>query len=251
MPGTLRIAVTIIIGALGVGCAANPAVLRDPPRSYAATSSGPWQSLIYAARTDSGVIVLDLGWMGGSLTLREVLVEVGANPSDVAAVFLTHTHRDHITGWRQLRDATFHMSAAEVERFVGREMHAGRVPRLAESIVPSDRPEPGELDVRGFTRDTSFVLGSDTLRAYLLPGHTAGSVAYLFRRVLFVGDALSWTMFSGLRPDKPIHSDDSALNRAGVAALWEKLPEGGVDWVCTAHAKCAEFGEALIEGARR
>lgn len=40
-----------------------------------------------------------------------------------------------------------------------------------------------------FSKDTVFVFGRDTLHAFLVAGHTAGSTAYLFRGVLFVGDA--------------------------------------------------------------
>jgi glyoxylase-like metal-dependent hydrolase (beta-lactamase superfamily II) len=122
---------------------------------------------------------------------------------------------------------------------------------MAERLVPSDRPRPDEVAVSGFSRDTAFVLGTDTLRAFLIPGHTAGSAAYLFRGVLFVGDALSWSPFTGFRPDKPVHSDDSARSRASVAALWERIPSGAVQWVCTAHAKCAAYDASFRRGARR
>lgn len=241
----------VIILLLGSGCAANTRPLTDPPRSLAVTTTGPWQSMVYIARTGNGVIVIDLGWMGAEGTILRSLDEMGVDTGDVVAVFLTHSHRDHIAGWRQLRAATYHMAGPEVARFTGRARHQGRIPRLAERLFPTDRPRPGELKVRGFSRDTTFLLGSDTLHAFMLPGHTAGSAAYLFRGVLFVGDALSWTLFSGFRPDKPIHSDDSELNRAGLAGLWGKLPGGAVEWVCTAHAKCARFTPEFVAAARR
>jgi hydroxyacylglutathione hydrolase len=247
----MRTAAALLLVLLASGCAARTDVIQDPPRSRAVISGGPWDSMIYIARTGRGVVVIDLGWIGADGTIRRALGEIGAVPEEVAAVFLTHSHRDHITGWRQLRAATFHMAAPEVARFTGVERHRGRIPRIAERLVPSDRPSPGELDVRGFSRDTIFALGSDTLRAFLLPGHTAGSAAYLFRGVLFVGDAISWSMLSGFRPDRPIHSDDSGVNRAALESLWGRLPDRSVRWVCTAHAKCARYTPDLVAGARR
>ena len=45
-------------------CTMNMQAVREPPYSYAAATAPPWQSMVYAARTDSGVVVVDLGWYG-------------------------------------------------------------------------------------------------------------------------------------------------------------------------------------------
>ena len=240
---------TLVVMGFSTGCAVRLAPIDNPPQSLAVTTTGPWRSMMYLARIDSGVAVFDLGWMGAEGTLERALRKLGAEPADVRMVLLTHSHRDHVVGWRKVRQATFFMAAAEVPAFTGQALHKGLIPRIAEGILFTDLPNPGEVEVSGFSRDTAFLLGSDTLRAYLIPGHTAGSAAYLFRGILFVGDALSWTSRSGFRPVKPIHSDDSAQNRASVAALWGRLPQGEVQWVCTAHGRCSAYTDDLPEDA--
>jgi hydroxyacylglutathione hydrolase len=236
----LRTSAALVLVALA-GCAPTLPPIHSPPASLAVTTTGPWRSMMYLGRTDAGIIVIDLGWLGAEGTLRRALDEIGAGPEDVSAVFLTHSHRDHVVGWRLIPDATFHMAAPEVVRFTGRARHRGLVPRLADWLLPTDLPEPGEVRVRGFSSDTTFVVGRDTVHAFEVPGHTAGSAAYLFRGVLFVGDALSWSRFGGLREDRRHHSDDSRLNRASVGALWDRIPAGRVEWVCTAHARCERW----------
>lgn len=229
------------------GCAVRLAPIDNPPQSLAVTTTGFWRSMMYLARTDSGVVVFDLGWMGAEGTLVRALDKIGARPEEVRMVLLTHSHRDHVAGWRKVRQAKFVMAAPEVPAFTGQALHKGLIPRIAEALFFTDLPEPGEVDVRAFSRDTTFPLGSDTVRAYLIPGHTAGSAAYLFRGILFVGDALTWTRRSGFRPVKRIHSDDSAQNRESVAALWGRLPLDGVEWVCTAHGRCFPYTPGLPE----
>ena len=87
-------------------------------------------------------------------------------------------------------------------------------------------------------RDTLFVLGADTVFAYPVPGHTPGSTAYVFRGILFVGDAMNWRPFTGWSGARPEMSDDVAESDRSLAALWRRLPPGSVHVVCTAHAKC-------------
>ena len=95
-------------------------------------------------------------------------------------MFLTHSHRDHIGAWRAVRHARFYVADAEYSRLVGDSAHRAWLPRLGDRIKPVELPRAGELQVRTFARDTAFVVGSDTLRAYVVAGHTAGTTVYLF-----------------------------------------------------------------------
>lgn len=77
----------------------------------------------------------------------------------------THAHADHITSAGLLCERTGAKAAAPV--------HCG--------ILPADL----QLD------DGSIIqFGSETLRAVHTPGHTAGSMSYLWRDCVFTGDAL-------------------------------------------------------------
>lgn len=202
--------------------------------------------MIYLARVDSGVLAIDLGWTRAAAALDRGLRRLGATREDVTAVFLTHSHRDHIGAWRAVAAAPFYVGAPEVDLLLGRAEHGGWVPRTAHRLRRTDGPRPGEVELRPFSRDTAFTFGADTLHAFLAPGHTAGSAAYLFRGVLFAGDAVSKTFLSGrLRPARAGYSDDTALARRSLADVLAKAEARGVRIVCTAHARCAPYTPEL------
>jgi glyoxylase-like metal-dependent hydrolase (beta-lactamase superfamily II) len=245
------VAGALAAGALAAGCRRPPAALVAPGRSAAALSGGPNASLTYAARTDAGPLVVDLGWWGHGRALRRALGALGATPDDVTAVFLTHAHRDHVAAWRSVRRATFYLAAPEYARLTGAERPRGWIPRAAERLKPTRLPRAGELAVVTFSRDTTFVLGADTLRAYLVPGHTPGSAAYLFRGTLFLGDAVTSTRAGGFAPARRGFSDDPRLAAASLARLWARLPPGAARYACTAHARCAPFTAAFLADVAR
>lgn len=221
------------------GCSLHLGEIQEPARAAAVPASFPWTSMIYAARTDRGVVVVDLGWYGGERALRRTLARLGARPEDVSDVFVTHSHRDHVGGWRAVRGARFHVAASEAPLFAGDSAHTDRPSRLGERVFGRGVPLPGEVETHPFAADTVFVLGGDTLRAFVVPGHTPGSAAYLFRGVLFVGDAVSHRPLRGFGGAMRIFTRDREQARASLASLWERALPHGVQWVCTAHAKCA------------
>ena len=212
----------------------------SPPLAAATTTTGPWASMIFAARTDSGVFVIDLGWTGADKGLRTVLRRLDATPADVRWVFLTHAHRDHIAGWSSVPNATFILGKDEVPFFTGTAKYRGFIPRIGDNLLPYGRPKDGEIKVLAVGADTTFVLGGDTLRSYSTPGHTPGSTAYLFRETLFVGDAANWRVTSGFSGARSEYSDSVEQSRASMASLLGRLDAVGVRWrvLCTAHAKC-------------
>jgi glyoxylase-like metal-dependent hydrolase (beta-lactamase superfamily II) len=235
-------------------CAAphrSVALLAVPGQSAVALTGGPNASLIYAARTSAGVLLIDLGWWGHGRALPRALAALGAEAADVALVFLTHAHRDHVAAWPAVRRARFHLAAPEAPRLTGAARPRGWIPRWAERVKPTRLPATGQLDVRPFAADTVFAVGADTVRAYVVPGHTAGSAAYLFRGVLFVGDAVTHTRAGGFAPARRGYSDDRRAAAASLAALWRRLPAGGVRHVCTAHARCAAFTPAFLRDVAR
>ena len=245
----MRRLLPLALGALLGACSVNVGHIQDAPRATALTSVDLARSMIYLARTDSGVIVIDLGWVSAGPRLRAGLRRLGAGPQDVVAVFLTHSHRDHIRGWRAVRDARFQLALAELPTFVGGVPHADLSSRLAGAVFRGVYPIPDDsLTLRPFSSDTVFTFGGDTLRAFSVPGHTAGSAAYLFRGVLFVGDALAYSYLGGFRLAKRSFTLNWEQNQASVASLWRRVEPYRVDWVCTAHAKCARLDALLRKG---
>lgn len=232
-------------------CALNMRQVQDPPRSLAFTSGYPWTSMVYLARTDSGIVVIDLGWYGAGRSLRRGLRRMGATPGEVTAVFLTHSHRDHIAAWRMVRQARFHVAAAEVPLLESVTSHVDLPSRVGDHVAGNPAPWRGEVQVLGFGSDTAFTFGRDTLRAFRVAGHTPGSAAYLFRGVLFVGDAVSYSYLFGFRAPLGIFSEDPKQARASLASLWVRVRPYSPRWVCTAHAKCALADSTLMRKVLR
>jgi hydroxyacylglutathione hydrolase len=236
---------------LSVGCSRAVAPLRFPGASTVALTSGPNTSMIYLARTEEGVIAVDLGWWGHERALDAALRELGATRADVKHVFLTHSHRDHIGAWRSLQHARFHLADAEVSRLLGDTAHRAWIPRFADRLKRPRLPRAGELRVAPFTRDTAFHIGSDTVRAYLVTGHTAGTTVYLFRGVLFLGDAVTYSRFGGFAPAKRGFTDNRRAAIENLNDLWDRLPAAGVRYACTAHARCAPFNRNFLDDVAR
>ena len=246
-PFILCICAALLLG----GCTYNLRHVQQPGRAVAFPTALSWSSMIYAAKTDSGVVVIDLGWHGAGGALRRNLAKLGAGTGDVTDVFLTHSHRDHIGAWRTVRQARFHLAAGEARLFEGRAHHPDLPSRAGELVGGNPAPWPGEVAVRPFARDTLFTFGRDTLRAFLVGGHTEGSAAYLFRDVLFVGDAVRRTPLRGFGGAARIFTADGRRSRESVRDLFERVRPYRVEWVCNAHAKCARPDSAFIRKVTR
>lgn len=207
--------------------------------------------MVYLARTDSGLIAIDLGWTGYEDVLPELARELGATPADVRFVFLTHAHRDHIAGWPLVRQAKFAIDSAEAPLLFGDGGYSGWATKMSDELNDYPRPKPGELSLLTFAADTAFALGTDTVFAYPIPGHTPGSTAYLFRGILFGGDAINWRPLSGFQGARPEFSDSVAKSRESLRALWRRLPAERVRIMCSAHGKCAVADSTLRERVLR
>ena len=207
--------------------------------------------MIYVARTDSGVIAIGLGWTGYETVLPDVLARINATPADVRIVFLTHAHRDHIAGWPLVKQARFVLGAAEVSSFIGAATYSGWAAKIGDELNDYPRPQPGEVALIPVGSDTAIILGRDTMYVFPVPGHTAGSVAFLFRGILFGGDAINWRPGSGFQGARPEFSDSVAQSRESLRALWARLPDERVRIMCSAHGKCARSDAALRQRVLR
>jgi hydroxyacylglutathione hydrolase len=246
-----RVVLPLLLATLAGGCVKNLDHLHSRPDTRAIPTAFPWTSMVYVARADTAVIVIDLGWYGAAGALRRELREMGLGPERVTDVFLTHSHRDHIAAWRLVRHARFRMADGEVPLFLEQQRHRDFPSRLAEWVLGNPAPPPDPVRVYGFARDTAFVFGADTLHAFTVPGHTAGSTAYLFRGVLFSGDATVHTHGFGVGPSMRIFTADVHRSRASLAELRRRLEGRRVEWICTAHSKCARNSERYWEKVLR
>jgi len=242
-----RLALLTSAFAVVIGCSRATAPLVVERHADVALTGGASTSMIYLARTADGILAIDLGWWGHRSALTRSLSRLGATPADVRWVFLTHSHRDHLAAWPMLKRPQVFVGMAEQPLLLGSAEYRAWIPRWSERLKPTESPSADSVEIVTFSQDTAFVLGSDTLRAYLVTGHTPGSAVYLFRGVLFLGDAITYTWHGGFAPAKRHVSDDTHEAAESLSRLWPRLPRNGVRYACTAHARCAPFNAKFLK----
>lgn len=170
--------------------------------------------------TSEGPVLFDACWREGELKAR--LRENGRAPEDVVAVFVTHGHEDHVSGLKVLTNAVVHALEGE----------------------------PIEVDRRVHDGEIVFV-GDTAIRVFAMPGHTAGSAAYLVGGTLVLGDAALITADGALAPAPEDKSDDPDQAVRSLVSLAERLTAGGFDvkWLLPAHSGGVEGRSALDEFA--
>ena len=79
------------------------------------------------------------------------------------------------------------------------------------------------------------------MKAFPIPGHTAGSYAFLYDGVLFVGDAM---IFKQGRLDPAIKLFDAhpEENKAAIRQLQKQIENEEIDIICTGHGGCTPKG---------
>ncbi len=184
-------------------------------------------SKAYASRQRGalrGLLVPLLGIPGTQAPGTSVAEALGPNLPDVEAVLFTHLHFDHIAGARDL--------APGAEAYAGLGEAAMNVPLLygddslrgfkaIRGLPSASEPAKGDpaLPILGRVHD---VFGDGSVWSIPTPGHTKGSLSYLFRDdagpVIFVGDAaMAEGAERGIGPGG--YSADKALARESLEKL--------------------------------
>lgn len=180
----------------------------------------------YLVKTDVGPILIDACWRADELRVR--LSENGVKPEDVGTVLFTHGHQDHVAGLPLLPNARIAALADEQE--------------VLTTYVKGD---PTIDDV--LTDGQTLRFGSTEVQVYAVPGHTAGSAAYLIEGTLLLGDNALITARGALGPVPKDRSADPDLNVRSMVALAERLKAEGreVTWLAPAHSGGIAAGTAL------
>jgi len=136
---------------------------------YAAGNS---ETVVYAIRTSDGIVLLDSG------TADEVerlvipgLRALGVDPADIKLVLLGHGHSDHYGGASYLQTQYgAHVGTTETDWET--------IAQAAASGRPGSLPAPArDLVLR---EGEPIVLGDTTITPVAIPGHTPGSLAFIF-----------------------------------------------------------------------
>ena len=180
----------------------------------------------FAITTPAGIIVIDS--LNNPAEARDILVPnlkaLGLDPAQIRYVVVTHGHGDHWGGAKYLQDtygAHVVLSGADWD-MIEKPGHGGGP---FADLVPPRR------DIVAKDGDT-VTLGGETIRLYVTPGHTPGTLSLIFP-VYDHGKRHMAGLMGGTGG-----GHDSATVHQQIASLerWQKLTEAaGVDVLVTNH----------------
>lgn len=241
--------VVLLVGVLGVTFGTvfgglKPTIDRQDLPGGARRVLDGYTSAYVLPMGEKEVALVDCGNDPEAKSLKAELKRQGMEPDAVKAILVTHGHPDHIGGCKQFPGAQVYVGQGDLGLVEGTQAAAGPLPKMM-----GPQPQLALTGARGITDGQSLELGALKVRAFILPGHTAGSAAFLVGGSLFVGDALSINSDGSVRKAPWIFSDDSALNVASLLKLGKALaPEAAdIKAIVPAHSGSSE-GFAPLAG---
>jgi glyoxylase-like metal-dependent hydrolase (beta-lactamase superfamily II) len=198
------------------------------------------------AINDQQVALVDTGQDASGEVIKRELARRKLQPESVAAVLVTHGHPDHIGALGQFPQAEIMALETEVPLVEGRAGAKGPVPRLFPA-------SPTGVTVDRVLHDGDLVmLDTFPVRVYALPGHTAGSAAYLVNGALFIGDSADVASDGRLQGSPWIFSDSQSENRESLVSLEQRLISDGasVKVIIPSHSGTASGLAPLTRFAR-
>lgn len=174
------------------------------------------------------VVLFDGGYRED--TVEEQLIAQGQSLESVTDVFLTHGHPDHLAAVPFLPNATVY--AFEDEAPLIEEESGGAV--TVDTFLTS-----GE----------ALTVGTATVQAFLVPGHTPGSAVYLANTVLILGDTTRVNADGEFILGGGKNSEDPELQLANVRALALELePRASeIEWLVPAHTAPVQGLQPLLD----
>lgn len=166
----------------------------------------------------------------GTPAIAEWLAE---HPGNLRHILLTHAHFDHVGGVAAVCRATglscqLHRDDARLVR---------QAPMYAQLFANTEIEQPAPCDL--FDDEPEFMLGEQTIRTVRVPGHTAGSVCYVFPGFAFTGDTLLRESVG--RTDLP--GSDALLRDQSITRLLAILRTDSI--LYSGHGPAWSVGEAL------
>ena len=251
----LLILVAVVVAVLVLAAAALivPAFMGRQSISDGAEANGlrvvkdGFVSVVVVPIGDRQVALIDAGNDGSAKAILAELSRRQMGADAVTAIFITHGHPDHTAAAHMFPRADIYALEREVPLVEGREGAHGPVTRL----MPA---RPTGLSVSRPLHDGDSVRVGDTdVRAFAVPGHTAGSAAYLVKGVLVMGDAADVASDGRTIVGAPwVFSDSQAEDRASIVRLAQRLEQehAAVQAIECAHSGLITAGIAPLTAFR-
>ena len=165
-------------GAAGRGAVAGGPQVPDRANWYAPPLKvfdnlywlGTRQHSSWALQTSAGLIIIDTNFAWA--TEPEIiggLTTLGLNPRDIKYVIISHAHGDHDQG------------AAELQKRYGAQVVMGTPDWEATLKRPADTPGGvPKRDIAVGAEGTKLTLGDTTIQIVATPGHSPGTLSYVF-----------------------------------------------------------------------
>jgi glyoxylase-like metal-dependent hydrolase (beta-lactamase superfamily II) len=198
-------------------------------------------SYAWIVRTPHGAVLVDAGLDASGAAILAELKSAGVQPQEVLAVLITHGHPDHYAAARLFERARIVAGSGDLAMMRGDGTHYSAFGRVMSAVMPMPQA-PGA--VKGL--DGNEVLEFDGARFTVIatPGHSPGSVMYLYKDVLFTGDSLM-RKGDGVTIAPSLFSEDSAENRRSLKRLeplsFDKIADGHAGVTLNARVKLARF----------
>jgi metallo-beta-lactamase class B len=135
---------------------------------------GNSETAVYAVTSSEGILLLDAGFENKAEALAAQLQKAGLEPSRVKFILLGHGHADHFGGAKFFQDMYGTKIAATAEDWdlINAPAAAGAAQRGGGGAKPAKNVVLAE--------GQPFVFGDLTITPIAIPGHTPGSLAFIF-----------------------------------------------------------------------
>ena len=190
---------------------------------------------MFVVREGRETICIDSGLTSGGI--RKGFRRIGIDPDSVAAVFFTHSDRDHAGGAELFKNADFYLPGPEVQ------MVNGKTKRV---IFGRERTNRISVVYKALKEGKNLRFGDIVVLPIWTPGHTPGSTSYLIDgKWLFTGDLLMLKKGRAVPNWKGLDMD-AARSIESMKMLRRDLI--GVDLLLTSHSGISrDFDKAMEE----
>ena len=191
------------------------------------TKNGWGGTTVWAINTSDGIVLIDTLWdyaIKGEV--EDGLKSFGLNPANIKAAFITHGHGDHFGGAKYLQEmysSKIYISAPDWDLMERQAKAAGgnqNQPLFKKDLTATDGQK--------------FTLGDTTLTVYITPGHTQGTLSFIFP-VKINGVTHMAALWGGTAISPNTGTDNLKQYSASVNRFMDLVKQNKVDVMLSNH----------------